>query len=450
MIAPVCLAQEPAPPPRLELATVLPDLPGAEIIAIQADTRRAVLTLGAVGAVEILDLATPEHPRSLGRVELGLARGEELTSVALPPRGDWFLAVVKADGARAPGRALVHALAGGKRLAEFPCGVGPDSVSIEPGGRFALIANEGEGFERVDGELRTAPGSLTRIELAADVARSQVTEIALDAVLVAPDDRWQGRRIERKVDGVELELPLENTPFGLEPEVIAFLPPEEGNGLRALVTLQENDAVAVIDVAGARLERYFPLGEITHPADLVEDGHFEERGLLRARREPDGIAIGPGGRWFVTADEGDTVPNAQRTPEGEPAGGGRSLSVFDAGSGAWLGDTGPELDRLAAAHDLYPDKRSAQKGSEPEMVLVLELGSTPYAAVTLERAGALALVDLSDPAHPHAVALAPVGSRHWQDEPEGLAHFRDPRDGRDYLYVANEGTGTLGVLRVLR
>ena len=37
-----------------------------------------------------------------------------------------------------------------------------------------------------------------------------------------------------------------------------------------------------------------------------------------------------------------------------------------------------------------------------------------------------------------------------KDEPEGLALFRDPKTEADYLYVANEGTGTLGVLRVAR
>lgn len=47
-------------------------------------------------------------------------------------------------------------------------------------------------------------------------------------------------------------------------------------------------------------------------------------------------------------------------------------------------------------------------------------------------------------------ALAATGADHLKDEPEGLALFRDPSGVADYLYVANEGTGTLGVLRVSR
>jgi hypothetical protein len=431
-------------PIRLEFVAALTTAaPGAEIVSVQASTKRAVLTHSETGQVEVLDLADPARPRSVRVIDLGLAKGEGLTSAALPPSGDWFLAVVEAHDELAPGRALLHSLADGKRLATFPCGVGPDCVTISPSGRQALVANEAEGFDDVGGKDRTAPGSLTRIELAEDPSRSKVTQIPLLEALSGPTD---GRFIEREIDDKTEEIPLGNTPEFLEPEVVAFLPGEE----RALVTLQENDAVAFVDLTGNRIERVLPLGHTSHPADLVDDDRFEERGTLVARREPDGIAVTPDGRHFVTADEGDTGPNVDKTPEGQPAGGGRTLSVFDLATGACVGDTGPELDRRAAAAGLYPDKRSPKKGSEPEMVLTFLLGETPLAAVTLERAGALALVDLSDPAHPAVVAVCRSGDAGFKDEPEGLAFFRDPAGQGDYLYVANEASGTLGVLRVAR
>jgi len=126
------------------------------------------------------------------------------------------------------------------------------------------------------------------------------------------------------------------------------------------------------------------------------------------------------------------------------------VSVFDLRTGECLGDTGPELDRWAARAGLYPDERSGKRGSEPEMVLTFERGGRSYAAVTLERAGGLALIDLSDPRKPTVLAVAPSGADNLKDEPEGLALFRDPVEGHDYFCVANEGTGTLGVLRVPR
>jgi hypothetical protein len=430
--------------PKLEFLTALPTAaPGTEIISVQASSRRAVVTHSEAGLLEFFDLTDPARPRSQRVVTLGLEEGEVLTSVALPPSGDWALAVVKAREERVNGRALAVSLTDGKLLASFTCGVGPDSVAISNDGKHALIANEAEEFDRKDGgDDGSAPGSLTHIRLADELTASKVTEIAFTKALDVPTD---GRELERKVEGQEESIPLGTSPAFIEPEVVLFV-----DEARALVTLQENNAVAYVDLVNDRIVRTVGLGNTTHAADLVDDGKFEETGVLLARREPDGIALVPGGKYFVTADEGDSGPATEKTAPGKPAGGGRTLSVFELDSGRLLGDTGPELDRAAAKAGLYPDKRSGKKGSEPEMVLCFELDGRPYAAVTLERAGALSLVDLADPAHPRVTALAPTGADHMKDEPEGLALFRDPSGVADYLYVANEGTGTLGVLRVTR
>lgn len=430
--------------PKLEFLTALQTAaPGAEIVSVQASTRRAVLTHSETGQLELFDLTDPAKPRSTRVLTLGLAKGEEMTSVALPPSGDFALAAVKANGERASGRLVAVSLADGKILASFPCGVGPDSVAISADGKHALVANEAEEFDDNDGgDDASAPGSLTHIRLAEELAASKVTQIAFTKALDVPTD---GRELEREVDDKEEDIPLGTSPAFIEPEVVLFV-----DEARALVTLQENNAIAYVDLVNDKVVRTVGLGHTSHPADLVDDKKYEEKGLLLARREPDGIALVPGGKYFVTADEGDTSPGVEKTAAGKPVGGGRTLSVFEIEGGKYVADTGPELDRAAAKAGLYPDKRSGKKASEPEMVLCFELAGRPYAAVTLERAGALALVDLSDPTRPLVAALAATGADHLKDEPEGLALFRDPSGVADYLYVANEGTGTLGVLRVSR
>jgi len=440
------LLQEPTAEsvPTLEHVRVIPTAaPGAEIVSVQASTARAVLTHSQTGQVELFDLADPAAPRSVRVFDLALEKGEEITSVALPPSGEWFLVAVKAGPQLAPGRALAHSLADGKRLATFPCGVSPDCVTIAPSGTRALIANEAEGFDSVANGFVSAPGGLTLIHVAAELARSKVSQFVFD---LAASGSTGGRTIERNVDDETRDIELQSTPEFLEPEVVTFLPGET----RALVTLQECNLVAYVDLEAGKLERYLWLGTTKHAADLVADERYDERDTLLGRREPDGLALTSDGRCFVTADEGDTGPSAEKTPPGKPVGGGRTLSVFDLQTGEFLGDTGAELDRLAARAGLYPDKRSHKRGSEPEMVLTFERGGRSYAAVTLERAGALALVDLSDPRRPTVLAVAPSGADHLKDEPEGLALFGDPQGGHDYFYVANEGTGTMGVLRVPR
>jgi hypothetical protein len=443
MLSLACCLLLPQAAPRLEFLAAAPTgAPGAEIVSVQAATRRLVLTHADSGALELFDLADPARPRAVRMLSLGLAAGEELTSAALPPSGDYALAAVRAKGERAAGRLIAVSLVDGKALAAFPCGVGPDSVAISADGAHALVANEAEEFEDDDGaDDSSAPGSLTHVRLAPELASSKVTQIPFTKVLDVPTD---GRELEREVDDVEQEIPLGTSPAFIEPEVVLFL-----DSARALVTLQENNALAYVDLINDKIVRVVGLGTTTHPADLRDDKKFADVDTLLARREPDGIALVPGGKFFVTADEGDTGPNVEKSGT-KPSGGGRTLSVFELESARCVGDTGPGLDRAAAGAGLYPDKRSNKKGSEPEMVVCLDLGGRPYAAVTLERAGALALVDLGDPAQPTVVGLAPTGAKPLEDAPEGLALFRDPSGTADYLYVANEGTGTLGVLRVSR
>src|SRR5688572_3122176 len=102
--------------PTLEHVAVIPTAaPGAEIVSVQKSTARALLTHSQKGLVEVFDLANPAAPRSLRVLDLGLEKGEELTSLAFAPKGEWFLAVLKAGPALAPGRAVLHDL-DGKRL----------------------------------------------------------------------------------------------------------------------------------------------------------------------------------------------------------------------------------------------------------------------------------------------------------------------------------------------
>lgn len=432
-------------PPTLERVTVVPTAaPRTEIVSIQAATARAVVThADAKGKqLELFDLADPARPRSVRTYALSLADGEELTSVAFHPSADWFVAVVRANGVFAPGRALLIAAGDGRELARLPTGVGPDSVVISSDGKRILIADEAEEFEGRGRERLSAPGGVTLIELdPADLSLARATHLTFSKQTPLPTD---GRTIERDVDDEPDDLELLDDPTHYEPEHVLFLP----DGQRALVTLQESNAVATLTLDPLRLERLLPLGNTSHAADLKNDGRFQETGTLLGRREPDGIALTPDGRHFLTADEGDTDPNVDKTPAGKPVGGGRTLSIFEVATGAFVADTGPELDRAAARAGLYPDARSTKKGCEPEMVLVFERAGRTLAAVTLERAGALALVDVTAPERPTVLALQPSGAKPTQDAPEGLAHLRDRTGEADYLYVANEGTGTLGVLRV--
>lgn len=461
-----------------------------EIVSVQASTARAAASSSKSGAVHVLDLADPAAPRLLARYELGLREGEELTSVAFHPRDDLFLAAIQGSGVRAAGRVELRRASDGGLLAVVPCGIGPDAVALSADGRRAAVACEGEHWE-FDPATRvfdSPPGSVTLIELGDDPKSARATAIAMPdcagvAGCVAPSD---GRSIERNVDwndngaidaqvdfdgdgrigdgevvvgtcagrevrakesgGETFLLPLSGGAAVVEPECVAFT----ADGSRLLVTLQEVNAVALIDTAKGAVVALYGLGTTTHAADVHKDGAVEFDGSLTALREPDGVAVTPDGRWFVTADEGDTEPKLPKVERPGRAGGGRTVSVFEVATGKLAGDTGNQIDAAAERANVYPDARSEAKGSEPEMLTIFAAGGRTLAAVSLERAGGVALVDLGDPVRPRVLSVTGCASAPAQSakcQPEGVAHLA-LSGGRHLILTANEGDGTLTVFEL--
>lgn len=89
-------------------------------------------------------------------------------------------------------------------------------------------------------------------------------------------------------------------------------------------------------------------------------------------REPDGVAW-YNSQYFVTANEGDLF------------GGSRDFSVFST-QGDVVYEAGNSLDHAAVSLGHYPDKRSGNKGNEPENVDIGIFEGTPYIFVASERA----------------------------------------------------------------
>lgn len=415
---------------------------GAEIVDVRMPQGFAVVTntggsTPGNSSIDVIKVSDVGAPALVRRVVL-----EDTTrivnSVSLHPAADLFL--VAQGGASpkdAPQRGTVSAyrLTNGRFLCSVEVGIQPDSVKISPDGSTAIVANEAEGFARNDDG---GPGSLTRISLAGfrpqkpDCSLLTTVEIALPSAAGVPG--FSGPPNLRRDDLAR--LPIDNSPGTLEPESIAFSP----DGRYAWVTLQENSGFARVDLA-TNAVAYVGAGSVNHLADVSTSGGYEPTTPYTQFREPDGIALTPDGRWFVTADEGDTRNAAG---SGAPRG-GRTVSVFDAATGAFVGDTGAQLDAIANANGVYPDNRSDRGGSEPEVVDVTAFAGKVWAVVSLERAGGIALIDLSVPSAPQVVAFGFTGST--TANPEGVKFFARP----NALYVAsaNEGNGTVSLFEVV-
>ena len=115
----------------------------------------------------------------------------------------------------------------------------------------------------------------------------------------------------------------------------------------AVVALQENNALVLIDLATKTVTKSFSAGQVTLTnVDVDEEGVIKQDATLTKLREPDGVAWADN-YHFITANEGDWE------------GGSRGFTVFHK-DGTVVFDSGSELEHIAAAVGHYPEERSSK------------------------------------------------------------------------------------------
>ncbi len=382
----------------------------AEIIAATPDGQTLVFTNADDQQVGILSLSNPKQPRLLTTVDVS-SIGEP-TSVAVTPNGEYALVAVldttEAIADQKPGTLVFIDLRQRRQVASLTlAGIGPDSLAITPDGRQAVIAIEDEEDE--ENLPGSRPGSVNIVTIDyRDPAQSLVTNVPIDL---------------RGVDGVNYV----NDP---QPEFVAISP----DGKTAAVTLQENNAIAILDLAEQQVTRIFTAGTTRHRADTRRDGEIQLRDDFAGRREPDAIAFTRDGNYLVTANEGDT----DRERFGDNVwSGGRGWTVFDL-KGAVVYESGNAVESLAVLRGQYPEGRSNRRGVELEGAAVAEFGGQELAIIGSERGSFLTVYDISNPRSPQLLSFLPSGR-----SPEGIIAIPQ----RNLLLSANEGDGTIDIFQ---
>ncbi|ROO90283.1 phytase-like protein with esterase activity [Actinocorallia herbida] len=359
----------------------------AEISAVTEDGRTLIYTDAPGERVGFLDLSKPGSPKGLGTLA---TEGGQPTSVAVV--GAYALIVIDtSESFTAPsGRVDVVRIADRTLVRSIDLGGQPDSIAVK--GKYAAIAMENQRDEDVapeggeEGDLPQAPAGFLQI---------------LDLKGANPSS-WGVRKVPfTKADGSALPAFTAagiDTPSDPEPEYVSI----NGRG-RVAVTLQENNGVAIVDLASGRIEKVFSTGKVTvSGVDTEEDGVLSPTGTITdVPREPDAIS------WVDDA----TLATAN---EGDWKGGSRGWTVFSA-SGKVLWDAGNSFERLALQHGHANDDRSENKGTEPEGLTVGTFQGKRYAFVGSERSNFVAVYDLSRPSRPRFVQFLATNAG-----PEGL------------------------------
>lgn len=282
------------------IATASIGATGAEIIAYDARTKRAFAINSTDNDLVVLDLTDPAAPILFDKISLN-AYGAGLNSV---DTHEGLVAVaVEASPKTSPGRVVFVDAATLQVVGSVEVGALPDMLTFDGDGGRVLVANEGEPIDYLPGSVNPE-GSISIIDLQQGVANA----------VVRTADFGGFSRSELNARGVRVFAPNTTAAQDLEPEYITV------KGRTAWVTLQEANAVAIVDVPAATVQDIVSLGLKDHslPGNALDPSDRDGPGSAAAIKianwpvfglyQPDTIAgFNVGGvQYLITANEGDS------------------------------------------------------------------------------------------------------------------------------------------------
>ncbi len=288
----------------------------AEITAYDPLSKRLFVINGALGSVDVLDISNPAAPKQIatvGKTAFGAGAGG-VNSVAVY-NGVVALAV-EADPKTSPGRIVFLRADNLGVVGNATVGALPDMVVFTPDGRHLLVANEGEPNSYGQPDSVDPEGSISIIEV---TGLSPTTEAVKATVSTAGFNAYNSQIDRLQTAGVRIFGPGATVAQDLEPEYIAV----SGDSRTAYVTLQENNAMAVVDIASKKVTAILPLGLKDHSLPgMGLDVSNEDGGSntntgtpavlikpypIKGMYMPDAIAsyTAGGQTYLITANEGD-------------------------------------------------------------------------------------------------------------------------------------------------
>ncbi len=451
------------------------DVGAAEISTYDPQTKRLfVVNNSTTNKIDVIDFADPSKPVLI-------------TSISVAPYGGFvncldvfdgkLAAAIEAINKQDAGKVVVFKTNDYSEVKVIPVGALPDMITYSPNGKYILTANEGEpSMDYTNDPLGTV--SIISVNDNYSVMNLDFSSFASSQATL-------------QASGLRVFGIGNNFAKDMEPEYVTISPDSK----TAWVTLQENNAIAKINIETKTIINIFPLGFKnynldTYKMDLSDRDNvisFNNKWNVRGMFQPDAIAVIPSDvPLLFTANEGDAreytaltevkrikdlnldpvvFPNAAAlkadaqlgrlnvtTTLGNPDGdndydelysfGARSFSMWNGNTGALLYDSKNELDVRVAAENLYDDGRSDDKGSEPEGLAIGKMGSRTVLFIGLERADAVAMYDISYPYYPIFLKVLKTG-----DAPEGVLFISADKSptGRSLLVVSSENDGVVKV-----
>jgi hypothetical protein len=372
----------------------------AEISAYDPASARLFVTNITNNTLDILNFSNPVAVTPIASVDMS-PYGIGINSVAVKNG----LVATAVDGFGEQG-AVVFFDANGNFINSVTVGSLPDMLIFSNDGMRVLTANEGEPN---DDYSQDPLGSVSIIDLspgAAGISDGNVTTITFES--------FNNQTEELRDAGVRIFGPNATVGSDLEPEYICISPDDK----TALVTLQENNAVAVIDLQNLTVSEILPLGYKDHSLvsnllDASDRGGkiFSAAWNVKGAYMPDAIECFEAGgvTYAITANEGDAreygdfieskrlgsldldptafpdarylqkdvllgrlnVTDSSGDTDGDGdldeiyAFGGRSFSIWNTATGELVWDSGADLEAIVANDPVWGAYFNASNGTTP-------------------------------------------------------------------------------------
>lgn len=432
----------------------------AEIPAYEPSSHRVYVVNASDARIDVIDINNPSLPVLVDSIDV-TSYGASANSIAIH---NGILAVAVENANKQANGKVVFFDTAGVYLHDVTVGALPDMVIFSPDGNFVLCANEGEPS---DDYLTDPEGTVSIIDISNGVVSATVATAGFTAFNTTPPADASIRIYGNNGSATFAE--------DVEPEYIAI----SADSKTAFVTLQENNAIAVIDIEAATVTDIYGCGFKDHAVtgngldasdrdDTINIVTWPVWGMY----QPDAIAAYEvnGTTYLVTANEGDardysayaeeervkdltldtvafpgylalmedeaigrltvTTANGDTDNDGEFEElyvlGGRSFSIFDE-NGNLVFDSGDDFEQIIAQElpDYFSstnddndsfDNRSDNKGPEPEGVALGVINNHTFAFIGLERIGGIMVYEITDPATP--VFVQYINNRDFTEDAE--------------------------------
>ncbi|GGD42639.1 alkaline phosphatase [Emticicia aquatilis] len=452
----------------------------AEITTFDPTTKRLfAVNNGKENKIDVIDFSNP-------------ASISVIHSISMTPYGGYVnsvsayngkvAAAIESTDKQAAGKIVIFNASTYAEEKVITVGALPDMVTYSPDGKYILSANEGEPNAAYTND---PDGSISIIDVVNNYAVKTVNFSSFASQLTDLTSK-----------GFRVFGPNKDFVKDIEPEYITV----SDDSKTAWVTLQENNAIAEINISTGTITKISPLGfkdySVTTNATDISDrdntiafNSWKAYGIYM----PDAIAYTNynGTPYLFTANEGDSreytafsevkrvgtlnldptaFPNATilkgdtqmgrlnvTSTLGDKDGdgdydalysfGARSFSVWNATSGQLVFDSKNELDIKAKDLGVYDDTRSDDKSVEPEAITIGRVGSKLVAYVGLERVDALAVYDITNPTAPVFIKMIKTG-----DAPEGVLFISASKSPiqQSLIVVSSENDGLIKVYKATK